>query len=349
MAALSRFISISTDNCLPFFNVLRGNKMFEWKNECKEAFKSIKRHLSTPPVLAKPITGETLFLYLAVLENAISAALVREEGKHQQPVYYVSKRLLGAESRYPPLEKLALSLIHASCKFRPYFQTHPIRVLADQPLRQVLSKPDGSRRLIKWSIELGQLGTTYHPRTSIKGKALADFLIEGIIPNENPITLRDTDTWKLYVDGASNEHGSGARCVLPTEANEIIKEIHEGFCGDHARRGGAKYAVVAVDFFTNWTEAELVVSITCKKVLDFVVKSIICKFGIPIKIVSNNGTLFDGDLFTEFCERNKIIKSFSSVSRPQANRQVEVVNKTLKDTIKKNLNAAKGRCIDELP
>ncbi|XP_060965580.1 uncharacterized protein LOC133034503 [Cannabis sativa] len=108
-------------------------------------------------------------------------------------------------------------------------------------------------------------------------------------------------------------------------------------------RGGAKYAVVAIDFFKKWTEVKPLVLITCKKVLDFVIKNIICRFNIPIKIVSNNGTQFDGNLFTEFCERNKIIKRFSSVSRPQPNGQVEAVNKTLKDTIKKKLNDAKGR------
>ncbi|XP_060974614.1 uncharacterized protein LOC133039709 [Cannabis sativa] len=185
---------------------------------------------------------------------------------------------------------------------------------------------------------------------------------------------------KLYRKGYSM---SLLRCVLPTEANEIIREIHEGFCRDHAgwqslskkiirqgyywpminkdthefvkkcdkcqRRGGAKYAVVAVNFFSKWMEVEPLVSITCKKVLDFVVKNIVCRFGIPIKIVSDKENLFDGDLFTEFCERNKIIKSFSSVARPQANGQVEGVNKTLKDTIKKKLDAAKGRWVDELP
>ncbi|XP_060967847.1 uncharacterized protein LOC133035718 [Cannabis sativa] len=161
MAALNRFISKSIDKCVLFFNILRGNKQFKWTKECEEE----------PPVLAKPITGETLFLYLAILEDAISAAIVREEGKHQQPIYYVSKRLLGAESR----------------------------------------------------------------------------------------------------------------------------------------------------------------------------------FGIPIKIVSDNGTQFDGDLFIEFCERNKIVKSFSSKSRPQAIGQVEAINKTLKDTIKKKLDSAKGRWVDEPP
>ena len=121
MVALSRFISKSTDRCLPFFNLLRGGKKFEWTEECELAFQELKKHLAEPPILSKPITGEVLYLYLATTEHAISAMLVREEDKVQSPVYYISKRLLGAESRYPLMEKLALSLIHSSRKLQPYF------------------------------------------------------------------------------------------------------------------------------------------------------------------------------------------------------------------------------------
>ena len=111
MAALSRFISNSTDRCLPFFNLLRGGKKFEWT---ELAFQELKKHLAEPPILSKPIAGEVLYLYLATTEHAISVVLVREDKKIQKPVYYVSKRLLGAESRHPLMEKLAQSLMHAS-------------------------------------------------------------------------------------------------------------------------------------------------------------------------------------------------------------------------------------------
>ena len=84
-------------------------------------------------------------------------------------------------------------------------------------------------------------------------------------------------------------------------------------------KGGVKYAVVVVDYFTKWVEAEPLASITTKKVLDFVVKNIICRFGLPAKIVSDNGTQFDSDLFTDFCARHNIQKSFSEVAHPQAN------------------------------
>ena len=68
----------------------------------------------------------------------------------------MSKRLLDAETRYPKLENLALGLMVASKKLRPYSHAHPIEVLTNYPLRHVLQKPEASGRLLKWAIEFGQ-------------------------------------------------------------------------------------------------------------------------------------------------------------------------------------------------
>ena len=89
--------------------------------ECESVLHELKAYLTTPPLLSKPLLGEVLLLYLAVLEHAVSAVLVCEEGSKQLPIYYVSKSLLDAETRYSHLEKLALALIVADRKLRPYF------------------------------------------------------------------------------------------------------------------------------------------------------------------------------------------------------------------------------------
>ncbi|XP_022859822.1 uncharacterized protein LOC111380472 [Olea europaea var. sylvestris] len=90
----------------------------------------------------------------------------------------VSKVLLDAETRYTLAEQLALTLVIAARKLWPYFQSHPIVVLTNQPLRHILQKPDVSRRLLIWAIELGEFDIEFKPRPAIKAQALADFIAE---------------------------------------------------------------------------------------------------------------------------------------------------------------------------
>jgi hypothetical protein len=109
IAALNRFISRSTNKCLPFFKILR--KAFMWSEECEEVFAKLKEYLMNPPLLSRPSEGEILYLYLAISPSAVSSALVREEAGVQRPVYFTSKALHGAEERYPRIEKLVFALV----------------------------------------------------------------------------------------------------------------------------------------------------------------------------------------------------------------------------------------------
>ena len=83
-------------------------------------------------MLSAPEPGKELFMYLSVSEHAMSAVLLRDQGV-QQPVYYISKTLVDAETRYLPLEKLVLALIHATRKLPQYFQAHTVYVLTEHP------------------------------------------------------------------------------------------------------------------------------------------------------------------------------------------------------------------------
>lgn len=88
----------------------------------------------------KGLQGKPLFIYLSVIENIISAILVQENGKHQKPIYFVSKILHGLKLKYQRLEKLTLTLLTGTRKLRPYFQSHHIIVRTSQLIRQVLAK-----------------------------------------------------------------------------------------------------------------------------------------------------------------------------------------------------------------
>ena len=76
-----------------------------------------------------------LFIYLAVSNHATSSVLVRDDEGVQYPIYYTSKALLDAETRYPPLEKWAFALVVAARKLRPYFQAFSVSVITNQQLR----------------------------------------------------------------------------------------------------------------------------------------------------------------------------------------------------------------------
>ncbi|XP_056864059.1 uncharacterized protein LOC130511199 [Raphanus sativus] len=157
-----------------------------------------------------------------------SAVLVREEGRKQHPIYYVSKSLLDAETRYSHLENLAIALVNAALKLRPYFQAHRIVVVTSFPIKAVLHKPEVSGRLAKWGIELGEYDVIFRPAIAIKSQVLADFVAEfspAILPAlEQEVKLRNSEgekvEWTLYVDGSSNVRGAGMGLVLTSPTGE---------------------------------------------------------------------------------------------------------------------------------
>jgi len=74
------------------------------------ALNEIKSYLVNPPVLIPPQQGKPFRLYLSTDGTVIGSALIQEfEGK-EHVIYYLSRRLVDAETRYSAIEKLCLSL-----------------------------------------------------------------------------------------------------------------------------------------------------------------------------------------------------------------------------------------------
>ncbi|XP_048492941.1 uncharacterized protein LOC125493531 [Beta vulgaris subsp. vulgaris] len=218
LATLGRFLSRSADKSLFFFKALK-RKEFTWDEEAEQAFTSLKLHLSTLPKLMSPLPGETLFIYLAVSEYALSAVLVAEREGAQHPVYFISHAFRGAEAKYSEVEKMVFALVMESRKLKPYFQAHQIKVLTGQPLRKVIESRNHSSRMTDWADQLADFGLEYEPRRAIKAQALADFITE--CTTRPPVG--QNEEWELYVDGSSTKSGCGAGLGLKPPVGEKME------------------------------------------------------------------------------------------------------------------------------
>ena len=110
-----------------------------------------------------------------------------------------------------------------------------------------------------------------------------------------------------------------------------------------------KFLVVGIDYFTKWVEAEALATISKKNIRNFVWRHIICRYGIPKVLISDNEKQFDNSAFKDFCSELGIKNHYSSSAHPQANGQVEVTNQSLLKIIKTRLEGAKGIWPDKLP
>ncbi|GJU02138.1 reverse transcriptase domain-containing protein [Tanacetum coccineum] len=79
--------------------------------------------------------------------------------------------------------------------------------------------------------------------------------------------------------------------------------------------GKVKFYIVVMDYFTKWIEAKAVATITDNQVKKFIRDNIICRFGLPGEIVSDNGKQFSE--FKDWCEKLNITQRFASVKHLQ--------------------------------
>ena len=113
--------------------------------------------------------------------------------------------------------------------------------------------------------------------------------------------------------------------------------------------GNKKYLLVSIDYFTKWVETEPLVNIQDVDAKKFLWKNVVTRFGVPNTLISDNGLQFNSKSFRRYCSELGITNRYSTPVYPQENGQVEAVNKVIVNRLKKRLDDAKGRWVEELP
>ncbi|GJR48379.1 reverse transcriptase domain-containing protein [Tanacetum coccineum] len=128
--------------------------------------------------------------------------------------------------------------------------------------------------------------------------------------------------------------------------NEAYTESHSGTVVAVQRN---QSMLIAIDYFTKWIEAKPVATITGSQVNKFVWDNIVCRFGLPGEIISQNGKQFIDNPFKDWCEKLNIRQRFASVKHPQANGQVERANRSMGEGIKARLGEDNINWVKEVP
>ncbi|XP_071718846.1 uncharacterized protein [Rutidosis leptorrhynchoides] len=331
----------------------------KWIEEAEKAFVEMKSLLRELPTLTAPITGETLMV--------------------QMPVYFVSKALSGIEVNYPPFEKLVYALPEVSSRLAKWaielgeheINYSPRMTIKSQILTDYLAKTTGEVEALAES-----------PTISCDENQVWELHIDGACGVEgagtglvltSPVREEYTYTLRFMFTVTNNESEyeallSGMRIAqqlgikhLDTYVDSQLVANHvNGLFGVHeastqciytiiACSGGINFLVVVIDYVTKWVEAKALAAITGRRIRNFLWEDIVCRFGIPNEIVSDNGTQFEGEPFKSWCQELNIKQSLTSVTHPHANGQYEVTNRDILKGIKVRLSLYSNEWVDELP
>ena len=113
--------------------------------------------------------------------------------------------------------------------------------------------------------------------------------------------------------------------------------------------GNKRYLLVSTDYFTKWVEAEPLASIRDADAKKFIWRNIVTRFGVPQTLISDNGLQFNNKAFRRYYCELGITNRYSTSVYPQRNGQAEAVNKVIINGLKKRLDDANGRWVEELP
>jgi hypothetical protein len=122
----------------------KSDKQFEWTEEADAAFSQLKKVLSTPPVLVAPKKRAITTIhrrYIPGGKHGVSRRTKRRRERRtgvQRLVYFLSEVLSPSKQRYPHYQKLAYSVFTIARKLRQYFAVHPIIVVNEAPLTNIL-------------------------------------------------------------------------------------------------------------------------------------------------------------------------------------------------------------------
>ncbi|GJZ54996.1 reverse transcriptase domain-containing protein [Tanacetum coccineum] len=150
-----RFIQDFSKIARPMTHLLEKETPFFFSKECIESFNTLKRKLTSFPILIAPDWDLPFELMCDASNFAIGAVLGQRKNKHFQPIHYASKTMTEAQAHYTTTEKELLAVVYAFEKFRSYLVLSKSIVYTDHSaIKYLFAKKDAKARLMRWILLL---------------------------------------------------------------------------------------------------------------------------------------------------------------------------------------------------
>nr|GEX72329.1 reverse transcriptase domain-containing protein [Tanacetum cinerariifolium] len=249
LASLNRFLAKSAEKLLPFFKTLKKctkKSTFKWNTEAEYTFKQMKKLIAELPTLTAPMEKEELIVYLVATKEAVSAVLMTKKETKQMPIYFVSRALQGSNSQTQNRranEDKNLQTHIDSCIVAN--QVNGFYIAKDLGMIQYLEKvktltsgfkkfsiKQMPRRKNKKADALKVL-TVVEEEGNTWMTPINEYLMEETLPakKKKARVVRLKSRRYTVINGVLYKKSffePWLRCVVPLQANYVMREIHEG-------------------------------------------------------------------------------------------------------------------------
>jgi hypothetical protein len=164
----------------PIYKLLKKDVKFEWNEESKQAFESIKDAICEAPVLISPDYDKDFQIFSFASEDTIVGVLPQKNDQgHDQPIAYMSRALQNSELKYPMFEKQVYALVKSLKHFRVFIgYSKVIGYVPNSAVKDVLSQVEGLGSRGRWIAKIQEYDLEIKPTKLIKGQGLARMLAE---------------------------------------------------------------------------------------------------------------------------------------------------------------------------
>nr|XP_027124163.1 uncharacterized protein LOC113740845 [Coffea arabica] len=312
-----RFIKDFSKISHPLCKLLQKDVVFHFDDNCKNAFDTLKRSLTSAPVVRPPNWSLPFETMCDASNFAVGAVLGQKEGRASYVIYYASRTLDGAQCNYSTTEKELLAIVFALEKFRSYLLGTKVIIYSDHAaLKYLLNKKEAKPRLIRWILLLQEFDLEIKDKRGAENM-VADHLSR-LINSEGPAPLKDN---------FPDEHLFVVKKTTPWYADLVNYLVTRTLPNDLSRaqkekiKSDVKYYV--------WDEPYL---------WKYCSDQIIRRYGTPRAIISDRGTHFCNRVMEALLKKYGVTHRVSTSYHPQTSGQAEISNKEIKSILEKTVN-----------